>query len=320
MRAIIKSKLSFFVKILLTSVILYLIFRKIDFSYLLSSVFRLDIATISLLLISSLMKFYTQYRNWEIYLRLDSSYRPQKNEILKSQLIGSALRFLIPGGYASLGKILYINNKKRYTAFSVGAERIIQTWTAIWAGTFAAYFFFTEIAITIRVVSLVFITLLPFTIYLTVSFQKINRLFLQSIFKFSVLINKFKKNPKPLDESLKEHWNQLLKNLFTIFPTLFSFQIIFVFLTVCQYFFIVSRFSQTSFFDLLISVPLILIANVIPITYAGLGLRETFSIHLLQNFNVLPEIAVTASLLIFFLNSVIPALIGSYFLIRIRKS
>ena len=62
-----------------------------------------------------------------------------------------------------------------------------------------------------------------------------------------------------------------------------------------------------------------MIANIIPITYSGLGLRETFAINILAKADAVPEVAVTSSLTIFFFNLVLPALLGLYFILNSRK-
>ena len=71
---------------------------------------------------------------------------------------------------------------------------------------------------------------------------------------------------------------------------------------------------------MLVTVPLIMIANIIPITVSGLGIRETFALEVLGNFGIEPELAVGTSLTVFFINTVLPALIGLYFLVTKKIS
>jgi hypothetical protein len=60
-------------------------------------------------------------------------------------------------------------------------------------------------------------------------------------------------------------------------------------------------------------------SNSIPITVAGLGLRESFAIHFLKTAGITAEQAVSATLSLFFIQDVLPALIGTWFLVRTKK-
>jgi glycosyltransferase 2 family protein len=61
------------------------------------------------------------------------------------------------------------------------------------------------------------------------------------------------------------------------------------------------------------------ISNSIPITISGLGLREGFAIHFLKDFGFGAEQAVAATLSVFLMHDVIPALVGAIVLLRARK-
>ncbi|MDD3051924.1 MAG: lysylphosphatidylglycerol synthase domain-containing protein, partial [Candidatus Cloacimonetes bacterium] len=117
----------------------------------------------------------------------------------------------------------------------------------------------------------------------------------------------------------KEHHKLYIKQYIRSIPKVAMFQFIFISLTVFQYYVLIEQYFHISIGKLFIGVPLILSSNTIPITYSGLGLRETFAISVLSKFDIDPLIAVTASLTIFFFNSVIPALIGLYLLINKKK-
>ncbi len=97
-------------------------------------------------------------------------------------------------------------------------------------------------------------------------------------------------------------------------------QIIFVFITFYQYFILLRNFVDINFFKIMISVPLIHISHIIPLSFNGFGLRETFAIEVFSKYGIGPELAVTATFLIFFFNSVVPALIGVYYIFRIKHN
>jgi hypothetical protein len=93
-----------------------------------------------------------------------------------------------------------------------------------------------------------------------------------------------------------------------------------MFITIFQYFILLNNFISFHFFSAVVSIPLILISNLIPITYAGLGLREKFAIEVFSKYTISAEIAVTVTLTIFLFNSVLPAIVGMVLLLRKKKS
>jgi hypothetical protein len=68
-----------------------------------------------------------------------------------------------------------------------------------------------------------------------------------------------------------------------------------------------------------VSIPLILFSNLIPITYAGLGLREKFAIEVLAKYDISSETAITVSLTVFIFNVLLPALIGLFYIVKSKK-
>jgi len=278
------------VKILLSGLILYFIFRKLDLNAVKAFFFSIPAKTIILIVTIAILKEITQIVNWGHYLILNPEYRLRKIDILKSYFIGLALRFTLPGGVGSLGKIYFLENKKNHSLISIGVERFFQTWTAFFFASLSSIFYFKNIPVYF-----------PILIFLII-------LFIPIIVK---VIN------------LEKKWKSLIgyrKNYHRLLPRIISIQIIYFFLTICQYYLIINSILEIDFPSLVISVPLVLFANVIPITYAGLGLRETFAIQVLSRFSISAEIALTASLGIFLINSVLPAIPGIWFILFSKKN
>ena len=289
MENIIKRRILFFIKIVITAIILYFILRKINFYLLIQNFSSIGFSTVILLILTTCIKLYTQYFNWGKLLKLNPDYKPQRAEIIKSYFIGDALRFLIPGGYGTFGKIYFVNNLKKATAFSIGIEKFFQIWINLFFASFASIFYFRNINIFLKLIIFILILLMPFLLY---------------FFSKTIMKNKIKIFSK-----------YYLKTT----PQIIVMQIIHNFITFFQYFIILKSFVTISFLMVCIAVSLILVANIIPITYAGLGLRETFAIQVLSKFNISPEIAVAASLIIFFINLVLPAFAGLIFIIQSKK-
>jgi uncharacterized membrane protein YbhN (UPF0104 family) len=62
--------------------------------------------------------------------------------------------------------------------------------------------------------------------------------------------------------------------------------------------------------------PWILLTNLVPITPAGLGVREGTAVAILHTYGVQVATAVNATLLLFVINSLLPALLGWRYLGR----
>jgi len=277
-------------KIIITALILYFIFKKIQFDQLIADFLTIKLWVILLIIITTIIKLFIQAYNWGKYLKMNSDYTPKKYEVLKSYFVGLALRFVGPGGIGVVGKIYFVNNKKKATLASIGVERIFLTWKNIFFAAFAAIFFFTNINMIIKVSVLIAVIFLPFIIYL-----------------FSFLTK---------NENIQSYSLNYLKKT----PEIMLAQIIFVFITFYQYFILLRNFVDISFFKIMISVPLIHISHIIPLSFNGFGLRETFAIEVFSKYGISPELAVTATFLIFFFNSVVPAIIGVYYIFRIKHS
>ncbi len=69
-------------------------------------------------------------------------------------------------------------------------------------------------------------------------------------------------------------------------------------------------FEPVAFAAVAFAFPWILLTNLVPITPAGLGVREGTAVALLHTYGVQVATAVNATLLLFVINSVLPALFG----------
>lgn len=286
MEKLVKKRIVFAIKIIVTLLIIYFIFKQIDVQQLIKDFGVLSISTIGIIVVTTIPKLFIQYNNWGKYLFLNSMYSPQKYEVLKSFFIGLALRFLLPGGVGAFGKMYFVNNKRSATIVAVGVERIFITWKILFFASFAAIFYFQTVNLYLKIAVLILVTVSPFLIY-----------FLSYLTK---------------SENIKNYF----KNYLQIAPRIIIAQIVFVFLTFLQYFIILKNFIDIRFFDVVISVPLVHFSHIIPVSFGGFGLRELFAINVFSKFNISAESAITTTLTIFIMNSVLPALVGLYFLIK----
>ncbi len=280
MKKLLNNKIFFVLKLLISALILYLIFNKIELSVLVHSFMKIDLPVVIIMTITSVIKVYIEYLNWGHYLSLNPDYKIRPKDVFKSHMIGHSLRLIIPGGLGSAGKVFFVDNSKSHTFMSLGVEKFFQIWITLLFASFAAIFYFRKMNIFIPIVVFIFVIFLPLFIYWI---KHLNR-----------------------KKSIEKYFMEYIK----ILPRVSFRQITYMFITIFQYFVLVNVFLKYHIFSAIISVPLILSSNLIPITYAGLGLREKFAIGVFSKYSIASEIAVTVTLTIFFFNSVLPALVG----------
>lgn len=277
-----------YIKIFISISILIIIFNKIDTKTTLSMLTSLSLPILIILLGISLFKFFTQATNWFYCLKINDDYKSSYANVLKTHMIGLALRFFMPGGHATFGKVFYVKHeKKKNIFFSIVLEKFFQSWIIWFFAVWALLFYQSSYRVIIIIAGLI-LTIIPFI--LPIIFRK--------------------------------HINHITQtNYFNALPKILSSQIIFETLTFIQYYLIIQFFVSTkiSFLGLSTNIALILIANTIPITFSGLGLRETASALLLPRIGIPIETAVGASLIIFLFNAVIPAIPGALFIITHKK-
>lgn len=288
MESLVKKRLLFLLKIAISIVILYFIFRNLDMKVVVENFMKFSFLTLLVLLSTTCVKLYLQYKNWKMMLHLNPDFSSRRRQIFKSYLIGLALGFLIPGGHASFGKVFFIENtSKRRTFFSILMEKFFLTWTNWFFAIWATLFYFYQVSLVLKITGGVIVTFLPVFLYYGM---------------------KLRPSLEPLRQEFRKAAPYVMLN-----------QIETVFFTFIQYWIILNTFYPIRFDKVAISSSLVLFANTIPITFSGLGLRETFAVHIFKRYGIRGEYAVTASLTIFFITGVLPALVGLFLMLREKK-
>ena len=75
-------------------------------------------------------------------------------------------------------------------------------------------------------------------------------------------------------------------------------------------------YEPLSFEVILFVFPLVILAQILPVTIGGLGIREGVAIYCLSLFGVPSQVSVTATLHLFLINLVFPALLGCVIILR----
>ena len=93
------------------------------------------------------------------------------------------------------------------------------------------------------------------------------------------------------------------------------------FVVLLQCYFLVKTFytGAVTFNAILFAYPLVIVANILPITIGGLGVREGVAVFTLSLFGIPGEVAVSATLYLFIINVVFPSLLGCLVIFSSRK-
>jgi glycosyltransferase 2 family protein len=87
-----------------------------------------------------------------------------------------------------------------------------------------------------------------------------------------------------------------------------------------QFYLIANSFDSVKFVDIAAVYPLVILSNLAPVTIGGIGVREAMSMYTLSYFQVSPETAVSASFLLFAINTFLPGMAGAAVVARFGVS
>jgi uncharacterized membrane protein YbhN (UPF0104 family) len=245
--------------------------------------------TIFWLLLTTIIKFFLQIYLWKDSLAIVDNFDLSFKNIIKTHFIGLALRFFLPGGHATFGKIFYVNEEKRKQAFyAIIIEKFFTVWIILFFASWAVMFLYKKWIIFAMLLAIILI-FCPF----------IMPIIFRRYIKYEVF-----------------------DRCYTFIPRIYLVQIVFVLLTFFQYSIIINTFLENgvNLFDLSLIISIVLVANVIPITFNGLGLREIASVMFMPSIGISAELAVSSSLIIFIFNSVLPAFPGLIYMIGKDKN
>jgi uncharacterized membrane protein YbhN (UPF0104 family) len=114
---------------------------------------------------------------------------------------------------------------------------------------------------------------------------------------------------------LRERLLRVLESLESLSPRSTT---IFLVLTVCSFVVVLAQFGlilmswrSWSLDIVVLTFPLVVLTNVLPITIGGLGVREAAAAALLSHYGVSPADAALAALLMFGINTALPGIVGA---------
>lgn len=263
-------------KILLSAALLYWITKRVQFASLYRFIITNPVNVLLVFLLAGL-HLGNEFLRFLLIIRFGKFTHTSK-QIVKAFFIGYAFRFLLPGGQGEVGKMLFIEGRKSHRLAAYVLEKVSQIYALLLlfglavAHLFPSYWWI-GLSITIALGIAVF-------------------------FWHRLIKNRF------IHPYVPERFAS--RKFFLWQSVLGAFNIL---LIILEYEVFIRNFS-VGFADVASIVVVVLTIILIPITFAGLGLRETTASHLFNQYGVPLDIGIGVPLIIFALNVVIPALIG----------
>ncbi len=237
---------------------------------------------------------------WRQIIRHEANEVSYKDALI-SFLGGMSLGLLTPGRVGELGRIAFIIAGRKAVLIGVALiDRIIDLEVTLFFGVFGAYVYFGIPGILLIMCIIVTggtIIFWPQTYYML--FENIIKLF-------------------PYQEKIQS----ILMGATTIprksLVSCIMLRFLVSFIDALQFYILINSFVQVGFLPVLVVYPVIILINILPVTIMGIGLRESAAMLTLSRFGVPPEASVSASFILFCLNTLLPGVVGALFVPRIK--
>lgn len=217
---------------------------------------------------------------------------------MDSYLIGMTLGIVTTGRIGEIGRVSNVSKKLEGISIALW-DKIFDLYVVLLLALPGIYYF-----------KGLFLSILYVLFLIVIFFLLIKPEYLESLKRFPIL----------------RSYPQLVNGLKAIERKIFIVNLLITFvayfLVVFEGYFLGKAFDIDNFFAFLYGYPLVMLVNLVPMTIAGLGLREGTAILLLNKFSIPSNVAFNVSFLIFLLNTALPAIWGIFamYLEEIKKS
>ncbi len=292
------GKITTILKIVISLSILIFIFDRIQLSELVAAFRKVDLPVFISGSVVGLLSLLIQIGKWHLLLQQVEPKAGLKDS-LRSFFCGMALGIISPGRAGEFGRAIFVQSSKRGLLVEM---TVIDKISAVMAICFLAAWSFRSRE-TFHLV-FIFSGLTGALIFLCVYWKYIRT-------KGGGLLRLKKRfglqSTSPAEFSYSNRIGWLVVILAIAMFSLVTFE--FYLLLLC--------FEWVEWKAVVSVFPVILLINLVPIAFAGIGVREAAAILLLSDYHVSQAAALNASFLIFFLNIFSPALIGGLWILLI---
>jgi len=286
------------VKWLITISLLLFIFWKIGWNRIIDSFCSIGILHFTVSLLLAPIYIGIKAKRWHLLIRASSG--SNYTEALMSVLVGLAFGFLTPGRLGEFSRIAFINSDNKFgLAYLFVIDRIFELSIVMLlsiVGVFKLLGIHAGAVLTLLTAIVIFFLYNQDKLRRTLQFTKLRLL---------KRINRLITGQKIVNAKLTTQcigWSS------------FTFFILFF-----QLFLLISGFQAIEQYSVIAFFPLIVLGNILPITIGGLGTREGLAVFILSKANISAQTAISSSLLLFFVDIVLPAITGGILILRIKK-
>ena len=300
-----KKKAIFFLKMIFSATLLYLIIAQINTDEISEAFSKSDFKILSIVFALSFFNIYLQFAKWKI---ISASYLNENNnsKIFKSLMMGFAAGILTPARVGEFAGRAYPLRNKDITAIAVATflDKIIAMIFIFLIGFASAFYLFGDKIIFSSGSVLIFI--IAATIFLG-ALVLINRKRKEGFRNIISLKNLFTKI---------SHLKKLERKLFFKL-SLVSF--VFVMIYLFQFSLLISAFTGIGDYVLFFWVGASVMFTktfLLPFGFGDLGVREGAAVYFLSLLGYSGAAGFSASILLFVVNLLIPAFIGLIFFLK----
>jgi len=283
MKSRIKQRIIYSIQICIGLALVIWILMQVDREQFIEYYKNLSIVSLVIILGLSGIGLYIQFRRWK-YLVERYSIHFEIKDLLPSFFAGFTFRLLIPGGHAEFSKIFLLPGKKRGKVLAFGMEKFAQTLIKIFALlivlpiTFPDYKVYSILVLLLIIIGYFFFPRIP------------------------ILQN--------LQEKDVNYHRVIGMNI------IFALGI-FIIMGI-QYYMLLNQVDSISLLATYHTSVYLWSAGLVPISVSGLGVREGLAVYFFNFYGVSAAHAVATSLFLFTINTIVPALVGAYYIYRNR--
>jgi hypothetical protein len=273
--------LIFSLQALVTALLIRFLLVRIDTHAALNAFAAFGWSLAAIMILTGAIKTALLFLNWSWSLRINPGFSAPFPQVWRSFWAGLTLGLVFPGGYASFGKTFMVENTSRKATFaSILFEKFYQGWVIWMMASIGVLATFTSILAGWRIGLVAVVALAPAGVLILLRLSRI-------------------------DPAVR-------KGYIRYCPRILASQMLQLTITLFQYWLLITRIHPAGFWKCFVTMPLVLVANTIPITFGGLGLREAFAVQLLPKLGLDAASAVAVTLFLFLLNTVLPAIPGVF--------
>lgn len=304
-----KKYLYFFLKILISVLVLSILIHKISLTDILVALesARKGFILFALLLLPANVFF--QFKKWQLLLKIEKPQASQ-GEVIFSLLAGITLGFVTPGRLGEFGRAIFVRHAHwpRLLGF-IAIEKLFALLMIYFFGFLGLIYFLKT---KMEYFHLVLLTSLFLVIFAIILFLLLN--------------------PKILDNLLgRMHFysgrSEKIKQFTSAFQAFSSFKahrllgfcLAQTLIYILQFSLLVNAFSSIAITKAFLAVgATMMVKSMLPIAIGDLGVRESAAVFFFNMLHVPGAAAFDASLLLFFINLLIPSIIGLILILKNR--